>query len=150
MNIRSYEELGKLEIIHIFDYYDIPLYFISKSPEDEFYLNYMIEELEDGRDKWFFSKVSMKEIKGIMTQKMGNMDLLKYLYHSQRLHYLFLNDETPKKDELLKLELVGEENYDYEAFPVVNSFAEYDYANGALLTPAQEEEIAGEEIKCKK
>ncbi|UXV43113.1 hypothetical protein [Staphylococcus simulans] len=69
--VMKYNDLINLDYAYIFEYYDIPLFFILKNEKNEMYLNYMIEELADNKTKWFFTKISEIELNFLLTRQEG-------------------------------------------------------------------------------
>jgi len=111
----TFDELTSCEITDVFEYYDFPLVFISKSPSDKYYLNYYIEKLKDGSDKWLFCEISTIERKRILDGELPLLAILKQLKESKRLQYLtiILSGETFKT----VYESVNELNFDEDSFP---------------------------------
>ncbi|MCY8002447.1 hypothetical protein P9D31_17110 [Bacillus haynesii] len=141
MKIEKYSDFKCLKIIHIFEYYDFPLFFISKSPSDELYLNYYIEETEDNLDKWLFSRISINECQSLMGQRSSVLNLLNRLYRKRRLHHLFIDCSITDPNKELKIEIVNATNFDPESFPDEDFYVEYDYATKQNLTKIEEEVI---------
>lgn len=141
MKINKYSDYMELTIKHIFLYYDFPLFFISKSPEGKYYLNYYIEEVENGLDKWLFARISNKELKDLTQQRISTLALLKLLYTKGRLYHLFINPLLQDSTIPLQSELVDENNFDPESFPAKELFVEYDYQTNEQLVKVEKELI---------
>ncbi|PGT92236.1 hypothetical protein COD18_15495 [Bacillus cereus] len=147
MKILKYSDLVSLDAIHIFEYYDFPLFFISKSPEDEFYLNYYVEEINDNTDKWLFSRISNKERINLIGQRTSVLTLLKHLLNKQRLHHLLVDSTLTESTEDLNVELVNVNNFDPESFPEEDFHVEYDYVTSQNLVGIEEEVVDGSRFK---
>ncbi|MDC7762670.1 hypothetical protein POL82_04300 [Priestia aryabhattai] len=147
MEIKKYSDFEKLEIIHIFDYYDFPLFFVSKSPINEYYLNYYVEELEESTDKWIFGRISSKECTDLMEHRLSVLTLLNHLFKKRRLHYLFMNPAHTQPDSILRIELVDANNFDPESFPEDDFFVEYDYVTEKELVKIEEDIIDSSKFK---
>lgn len=110
MEVSKYSDYDKLKTVHVFDYFDIPLFFISVSPNDEYFLNYYIEEIDENIDKWFFGRISQKERKDLIEQRVSTLNLLNRLLEKERLYHLYVNPKLKESDATLKRELVNNEN----------------------------------------
>jgi hypothetical protein len=141
----KYEELKKYKAVHIFDYYDFPLFFISKSSSDELYLNYYIEDIDENADKWLFGRITNKELKGLIEHRISVLPLLNRLYSKKRLYHLILSSTPP--NERAEFELVEEHNFDEESFPEEDFFVEYDFVTKRKLKPEEEELIDSSRFK---
>lgn len=133
----NYTELKSYEMINVFEYYDFSLIFISKSPTEEYYFNYYIEELEDGTNKWFISEISNVERLDILGQRVSMLNFLKKLKDNLRLTHLFI--EPIEEDFRNKYEIVSDLNFDSESFPEEDFYAEYDYLTKNDLVSVSEE-----------
>ena len=139
MNIKKRSDLESLELIHIFEYYDFPLFFISKDPTEKLYQNYYIEESEKKINKWLFSRISVTECKNLMEQRISVLDLLNKLNQRERLFHLFIDSSKTEPDMELNIEVVDANNFDYESFPEEDFYVEYDYVTNEKLTKVEEE-----------
>ncbi|WP_412520002.1 hypothetical protein [Staphylococcus simulans] len=117
----NYHELIKFDYVYIFEYYDIPLFFILKNERNEMYLNYMIEELDDKEIKWFFAKMSKIELNNLLTREEGVKGLLTRLIEEGRMEYLFVDNINKQ----IYFENVDEVCID--ELPLDEYFVEYDY-----------------------
>jgi len=126
MNITSYDELNKLEIVHIFDYYDFPMFFISKSSEPNYYLNYYIENLNGEKDKWLFAQISNKERLELIERRITVLGLFSKLYDKSRFYHLYLNSLSLNTEVKMTLEKIDENNHDVESFPLTDFEVEVD------------------------
>jgi len=144
MNI-NYEQLKSYEMINVFEYYDFPLVFISKSPSQKYYLNYYIEELEDGSDKWFLSEISNMERLDILGQRTSLLELLTKLKETLRLRHLIIAPEG----ETFKTEydIVNNTNFDSDSFPEDDFYAEYDYLTKTELVKIEQETLNASKFK---
>lgn len=120
MNIK-FEELINFKYEYIFEYYDIPLFFILKSPNNEFYLTYMIDEIENNVYKWLFSKISQFELNELLNQSIGVKYLLIELVKQQRMNYL-ITDNTTEQLEFKPIKKIQSEELPLEDYTV-----EYDF-----------------------
>jgi hypothetical protein len=142
MRINKYSDFTELETIHIFIYYDIPLFFISKSSKDEYFLNYYIEELENKTDKWLFSRISNRERLDLIEKRLSTLELLNRLLKKERLYHIFINPLMKGNDTTLKSELViTNENFDLESFPEDDFYVSYDYVSKKELIKVEEDII---------
>lgn len=141
----NYTELKSYEMVNVFEYYDFPLVFISKSPSEEYYFNYYIEELEDGTNKWFISQISNLERLDILGQRVSMLEFLKKLKDNFRLTHLFI--EPIGRDFRTKYEIVSDLNFDLESFPEEDFYAEYDYLTKKDLVEVSEEILNASRFK---
>jgi Asp-tRNA(Asn)/Glu-tRNA(Gln) amidotransferase C subunit len=146
MKINNYFDFINLEIVHIFDFYDFPLFFISKSPNDEYFLNYYVEELENDMDKWLFSRISNNERINLIHKRASTLELLKRLYDKGRLNNLVLN-KNRTDNSYFKISQINEENFDPESFPADDFFVEYDYLTKTDLVEVKEDFIDSSKFK---
>ncbi|MDL4842475.1 hypothetical protein [Aquibacillus rhizosphaerae] len=141
----KHSDLKQYKAFHIFEYYDFPLFFISQSPSNELFLNYYIEDIDVNLDKWLFARITGKELKGLIDQRLSVLSLLNHLYSKKRLFHLFLSSiPTSKKAEF---ELVEEYNFDEESFPEEDFFVEYDYVTKQKFIPVEEDLIDSSRFK---
>ena len=137
----KYTDLEQSEIIHTFDYYNFPLFFISKAPSSELFLNYYVEEIEEKVDKWLFSRITNKEVRNLIEHQISVLDLLNNLYDKKRLYHLFMDSALSLTNEDLILELVDANNFDEESFPEEDFFVEYDYVTKQKLVNIERDVI---------
>ncbi|HHT7008523.1 TPA: DUF6575 domain-containing protein [Bacillus cereus] len=123
------EEYLHTVTIHIFDFYDFPLFFITKSKEDKYYLHYFVEDVNKEIDKWLFSEISNDERLQLVERKISTLMLLKNLLRNQRLYYLFANHV----EEKLNLESINQDDLNPDGFPENEYFVEYDYISNKKL-----------------
>lgn len=142
-----YNDLNQLKIIHTFEYYDFPLFFISKSPSNELFLNYYVEEVEENLDKWLFSRITNKELKNLYELRLSVLDLLNKLYTKKRLYHLYTDFSLKQPNEDLNIELVDANNFDEESFPEEDFFVEYDYVTKQKLVKVEHELIDSSRFK---
>ena len=71
VNILNIPELGKLEIVEIYEYYDQPVLFSCKSPAGHLYLAVAADENEE-HQTWLYVGVSAKRLNRI---RSGAIDL---------------------------------------------------------------------------
>ncbi|KGR90189.1 hypothetical protein CD30_13160 [Ureibacillus massiliensis 4400831 = CIP 108448 = CCUG 49529] len=147
MGINKYSDLEQSEIIHIFEYFDFPLFFISKSPCGMYYLNYYIEEIQDNVDKWLFCRISNKERIDLIHQKISVLELLNRLKNKERLYYLFIDSNLNDKDIELNVELVNSNNFDHESFPEEDFYVEYDYVTDTEFFKVEEDILDSSKFK---
>ena len=145
MNI-SVDEINSFEFIHTFDYYEFPLFYISKSSTNKYYLNYYIEELEDGEHSWLFSQISNMERLELIGHRISVLDLLNNLKDSLRLHYLYMNPFEDMQDQA-KLELITSHNFDSESFPINDFYVAYDYENEEELVRVEDIALDASQFK---
>jgi hypothetical protein len=139
MKIKKQADFKNLEIVHIFEYYDIPLFFISESSDNEFYINYYIDEMTNGVDKWFFGRISNKERLKLLNKQMSVLSFLNHLLKKERLYHIFIDPFFRDLGAELKLELVNAKNLDEESFPEEDFYVEYDYVTGENLIKLEED-----------
>lgn len=147
MEINKYSDLEQSEIVHIFEHYDFPLFFVSKSPNGGFYLNYYIEEIEGNVDKWLFGRITNKERVDIVEQRLSVLELLKRLLKKERLYHLFINSNLNEPDADLKIELVNSRNFDQESFPEEDFYVEYDFVTNTKLCKVEEDIVDSSKFK---
>ncbi|PIC63871.1 hypothetical protein CSV79_09345 [Sporosarcina sp. P13] len=147
METIKYSDLKLSEVIHTFEYYDFPLFFISKSPNNELFLNYYIEELEESVDKWLYSRISNKERVDLIEQRISVLNLLNRLLQKQRLHHLYIDSKSEQTSETAKIEMVNSSNFDSESFPEEDFFVEYDYFTKRNLVRIEHDLIDSSKFK---
>jgi len=125
--ISNYKEFSDLNPIVIFEYYDFPMFYVAQNSRDDIYLNHYIEELEDGMDKWLTARITKKEYKNLVNNRVGVLDFLNKLKSTNRLHHLYFNIHEENLDNELYSELITSDNFDPESFPQENYFVDYDY-----------------------
>ncbi|WP_283747661.1 DUF6575 domain-containing protein [Bacillus thuringiensis] len=123
------EEYLNAITIHIFDFYDFPLFFITKSKEEKYCLHYFVEDVDNKTDKWLFSEISNDERLQLVERKISTLTLLKNLLRNQRLYYLFANHV----EEKLNLEPINQDDLNPDGFPENEYFVEYDYISNKKL-----------------
>lgn len=143
----NFYDLKQLEIIHTFEYYDFPLFFISKSPTNELYLNYYVEEVEENLDKWLFSRITSKELKNLLELRLSVLEILNRMYSKKRLYYLYTNSTINQPNEDLKIEIVNTNNFDEESFPDEDFYVEYDYVTKQKLVKIEQSLIDSSRFK---
>lgn len=140
MNKIPYSELENSELIHVFEYYDFPLFFISKSPQGKYYLNYYVKEIEKNVDKWLFSRISNKERLDLINLKTKVKTLLNHLKSKRRLYHLIIDSNSVTSNDELELTIVDSRNFDEKSFPLKDIHVEYDYVTDTELTKVEVEE----------
>jgi len=113
---------NELKSRHIFEYYDRPLFFITQSFENKFYIYYFVEEVKAGIDKWIFSEVSENECSALIKREESVLLFLNQLKSNNRLYYLWgdfssINSHSQK-------ELITLDNFDIESFPEEDFFVD--------------------------
>lgn len=119
------EDLLEAEMIHLFEQYDMPLYFVDKMSNGDLLLNYYIEEIEQ-KDVWFISKITEHELTKILNKEFSTLEILNELLNSSRLYYCTIPYES---DGEMSLELVTFSNIDEEAFPKEDFYIKHDFLN---------------------
>ncbi|MEB5758263.1 hypothetical protein [Mammaliicoccus sciuri] len=123
----SYEELLEFNYEYIFDFYDIPLFFILRDENEKLYLNYMIDEINDYQIKWFFSRISRLELYNLLNKSMGVKKFLNKLINLDRMKYLYVDNKKKSLDfENVNISLIDE-------LPVDDFYVDYDYLNNKEL-----------------
>lgn len=123
----SYEELLEFNYEYIFDFYDIPLFFILRDESEKLYLNYMIDEINDYQIKWFFSRISRLELYNLLNKSMGVKKFLNKLINLDRMKYLYVDNKKKSLDfENVNISLIDE-------LPVDDFYVDYDYLNNKEL-----------------
>ena len=147
MNNIPYSELRNSELIHVFEYYDFPLFFISKSPEEKYYLNYYVKEIEKNVDKWLFSRISNKERIDLINQRTKVKTLLNHLKSKKRLYHLIIDSNSVSTGDEIELTVVDATNFDEKSFPAKELYVEYDYVTETELTKVEEDVIDSSRFK---
>ncbi|AFV21787.1 MULTISPECIES: DUF6575 domain-containing protein [Bacillus] len=129
MILMTMEKYLNLKTIHMFDYYDFPLFLITKSKEELYYLHYFVEDVDEDTDKWLFSEISNDERLQLIERKISTLGLLKELLNTQRLYHLFVNHTEGN----LQFEQINQDNLDPDGFPEEEYFVEYDYISNKKL-----------------
>lgn len=119
----NYEELLDFNYEYIFDFYDIPLFFILRDKNEKLYLNYMIDEINDYEIKWFFSRISRLELDNLLNKSIGVKKFLNKLINLNRMKYLYVDNAKKSLDfENVNISLIDE-------LPIDDFYVEYDYLN---------------------
>ena len=63
-------ELGKLEILEVYEYYDIPRFFLCSNQYGYYYLSLSVSDSDDGHG-WLYAHVSKARLKKIRTGKIN-------------------------------------------------------------------------------
>lgn len=125
----SYGELENSEMINVFEYFDFPLFFISRTPDNDLYLNYYFKEVSDDVNKRFFSRISTKEHLELLQQRISVLGLLMNLKNKNRLNYLIIDSTVENPDAKINLIKVDDTNLEPLSFPETDFFVEYDHLN---------------------
>ncbi|MGI8161186.1 hypothetical protein ACR0RE_00100 [Staphylococcus haemolyticus] len=128
----EFEELTRFEYEYIFEYYDMPLFFILKSPNNELYLNYMIDEINIDEYKWFFSRISRIELDRILNNFIGIKSFLIQLINEERMEYLVINNKEQSLSFNKVIELKDDE------LPLEDYKVEYDYLRNEKIENQEE------------
>lgn len=128
----EFEELANFEYEYIFEYYDMPLFFILKSPNDYLYLNYMIDEININEYKWFFARISRIELSQILNSSIGVKSFLVQLINNKRMNYLVVNNEVKK------LTFNSVDKLKYDELPLEDYKVEYDYLRSNKIENQEE------------
>lgn len=123
----KFEELVNFRYKYIFEYYDMPLFFILESPSNELYLNYMIDEIDNNIYKWFFSRITKFELNDLVNQNIGVKYFLVKLINEKRMNYLITNNSIEELDFKLVKEIKNEE------LPIEDYTVEYDFVRNKLI-----------------
>ena len=83
-DIRNISELGRLEIIEIYDYYDQPILFACKNPAGHLHLVVAADE-NDHYETWLYVRVSAERLNLI---RSGTIDLHDAFADSENGHLL--------------------------------------------------------------
>lgn len=126
MNIK-FEELVNFKYKYIFEYYDMPLFFILESPSNELYLNYMIDEIDNNIYKWFFSRITKFELNDLLNQNIGVKYFLLQLINEKRMNYLITNNSIEELDFKLVKEIKIKE------LPIEDYTVEYDFVRNKTI-----------------
>lgn len=145
MNL-NVEELNSFEFIHTFDYYDFPLFYISKSFTEKYYLTYYIDELENGEHSWLFANITNIERLELITHRVSVLTLLNHLKDAARLNYLYMNPYEDNID-IVKIVKITSHNFDSESFPINDYYVQYDYHNNLELSEVLDIEIDASQFK---
>lgn len=130
----KFEELVNFRYKYIFEYYDMPLFFILESPSNELYLNYMIDEIDNNIYKWFFSRITRFELNDLLNQTIGVKSFLLKLINEKRMNYLITNNSIEELDFKLVKKIQNEE------LPIEDYTVEYDFVRNKLIE-SQEKNI---------
>jgi hypothetical protein len=113
MNLTK-EDLCAAEELHLIDYYDMPLFFISKVKEEKILLNYYIEKDKQKKaDLWFIGEILEDELNQLMNGKISSLALLDNMIENEKLFYATI---SYNKDNV-SFKLVTDDNLDADALP---------------------------------
>ncbi|WP_342538386.1 hypothetical protein MKY15_19980 [Sporosarcina sp. FSL K6-1540] len=148
MKIKTYSNFDELQIVHIFDIYDFPLFYISRSPKKEYYMNFFVDEDEETQSTtWFFSRITTTELDNIIYQRISSLSLLDNLLNQDRLNKIWLQNNPVNLKSQIKFEEVTKENKVNMEFPQKHFVAEYDYANDTKLYKVEKTTIDSGKFK---
>lgn len=115
------------EIIHIFVYYDFPLFFISKSENNDLFLNYFVEEKENEDDLWLHAEITQGELDKLYKLQIKTYDFMIGLYGSERLYHVYNCYDDEKKGYVTRKVSVNGEKFDLTEFPTPEFALKYDF-----------------------
>jgi hypothetical protein len=120
MNLTK-EDLWAAEELHVIDYYDMPLFFITKVKKEKILLNYYIEDdKQNNSDLWFIGEISGDELNRLMNGEISSLALMDSMIEKEKLFYGLI---TYNKDNV-SFELVTDDNLDADALPQEEFFLE--------------------------
>lgn len=134
------DDIERLNIIHIFEYYDHPLFYIAQNKELDNFLFYFVDD--NPYSTWLVSQVSMNEVNSIKNKKTNVKSFLNHLFKKQRLFKIQIN-QGKILDDLT--ELITEENIDLNDFPEEDFEVEFDYITNTPLEKHSDSQF--EEVK---
>ena len=115
-------ELGKLEMVEIYNYYDFPILFSCKNAASQLYIVFFADRLPD-HDVWLYAEVSIPRFNLI---RAGKIDL-------------FDTFSKPEMDRLLKVIIPSNNSVEFSSefilpselsedmFPPVNDYLNIEY-----------------------
>ena len=115
-------ELGKLEMVEVYNYYDIPILFLCKNAASQLYIVFFADRLPD-HDVWLYAEVSITRLNLI---RAGKIDL-------------FDTFSKPEMDRLLKVIIPSNNSVEFSSefilpselsediFPPVNDYLDIEY-----------------------
>ena len=121
------------EIIHTFVYYDFPLFFISKSRNNNLFLNYFVEENDNEDDLWLHAEITQNELDKLYKLQIKTYDFMIELYGLEPLYHVYncYDDET--KGYVTQKVSVNGETFDLNEFPTPEFTLKYDYETDTEL-----------------
>ena len=135
-------ELGKLEMVEVYNYYDIPILFSCKNAASQLYIVFFADRLPD-HDVWLYAEVSITRLNLI---RAGKIDL-------------FDTFSKPEMDRLLKVIIPSNNSVEFSSefilpselsediFPPVNDYLDIEYTPYVPQTSIVDiAEAAGREI----
>lgn len=134
------EDVENLNIIHIFEYYDHPLFYIAQNSHLDNFLFYFIDD--EPFSTWLVSQVSMNEISIVRNRQVGVKTFLNRLFKRKRLFKIHI-DEGKILDDLTSV--LTEDNIDSYDFPEDDFEVEFDYISNTDLQ--KQEVLTSEEPK---
>lgn len=135
----KYSEFISLDYEYIFEYYDFPLFFISKNKDQQLFLNYYIEEVDD-IDKWFISRITTDEMNQLLAKEKEVKSFLIKLISDKRMNYLYVNH----KDEVISFHEI--DKMDLEDLPLEDFYVDYDYISNSEINYVNEFEVTSNEM----
>ncbi len=115
-------ELGKLEMVEVYNYYDIPILFLCENAASQLYIVFFADRLPD-HDVWLYAEVSIARLNLI---RAGKIDL-------------FDTFSKPEMDRLLKVIIPSNNSVEFSSefilpselsediFPPVNDYLDIEY-----------------------
>ncbi|WP_436860205.1 hypothetical protein [Staphylococcus caeli] len=136
----NYDELLNFNYEYIFDFYDMPLFFILSDKNNKLYLNYMIDEVNNNEMKWFFAHISRIELNDLINRNIGVKKFLIKLIKMERMKYLYINNENKS----LFFESINE--IETDELPLHEFFVEYDYLSKKEIEYTQSFNVTSNEF----
>lgn len=136
----NYDELLSFNYEYIFDFYDMPLFFVLSDKNNKLYLNYMIDEVNENEMKWFFSHISRIELNNLINRNIGVKKFLIKLINIKRMNYLYINNVTKS----LYFESINE--IEADELPLHEFFVEYDYLSKKEIEYTQSYNVTSNEF----
>ncbi len=135
-------ELGKLEMVEVYNYYDIPILFSCKNAASQLYIVYFADRLPD-YDMWLYAEVSIARFNLI---RAGKIDLFDTFFKPEMGRLLKVTIPNNNSVEFSS-EFIFPSELSEDIFPPVNDYLDIEYTPYVLQTSIVDiAEAAGREI----
>lgn len=123
------EDINKLKPIHIFDYYEHPLFYVATNKNNEHFLFYFIESHDEySESSWLISRISQHENLRILNRNIGVKSFLINLLDMNRLYKIKIQNGLLEQQQQLTYS-----NIDWDDFPQDDFEVEFDYLANKTL-----------------
>ncbi|CAK1770637.1 DUF6575 domain-containing protein [Vibrio crassostreae] len=127
-------ELSKLKPFEIFDYFDGPRFYSCKSPTNQLYLVFWVDETDNGADQWVYIKISSDRYYAMRNR---NISIQETFLAPEDGYSLFVS--VAQKNDFT-IEHILPEQYDEEWFSDEPEFIELEDLSNVNMLPQRQSE----------